>query len=67
LGLKEFRRYVEKGVGYGAVAVIVGLDGGLGKLDAGAWRGEKSEEIEGMPFAMDEAVVMARMLLGGGL
>jgi 3-oxoacyl-(acyl-carrier-protein) synthase len=72
LGKNEYSRYVERGVGEGAVAVVVGEDGlnrgALGRVDVGSIARAISAPTDmmnpGKPFAADESVAFLRWFLG---
>lgn len=63
LGRKEYRRYVERPLGYGAVAMV--MEGG--GVDVGAWRkaAERCPARNGTVFAMDEALRYGEAVVSG--
>ena len=70
-GLKrrEFARYEERGLGYGAVAVVMAADGGMGRVNLEEWdEAEASRRAEGRGgkrFALDGAVEFLRWVANG--
>jgi 3-oxoacyl-[acyl-carrier-protein] synthase II len=70
-GLKrrEFARYKERGLGYGAVAMVVAADGDMGRFNLEEWdEAEASRRAEGRGgkrFALDGAVEFLRGVANG--
>ncbi|HUO07604.1 MAG TPA: beta-ketoacyl synthase chain length factor [Phycisphaerae bacterium] len=65
---REYEPYVRGGVGYGAIAAVVGLEGGIGSVEIGELAMLDFAAIgegEGKPFAMEAAMGLVRRVLGG--
>ncbi len=61
---RDFQRYVDQGLGFGAVALVVGLQPGPISLDLDHWNEDTfaPRPTDGKPFAMDTAVTLLRSL-----
>jgi 3-oxoacyl-(acyl-carrier-protein) synthase len=65
---REFEPYVGRGLGFGAIAAVVGLGGGVASMDVAELAGLDSAAIgegEGKPFAMEAAIGLVRRVLAG--
>ena len=64
---REFDRYQNNDLGFGAIALVVGPPGGLATLHLNSFDEAdlSSHEKPGMPFAMDNAVSLLQLLLRG--
>ncbi len=64
---REFQRYHDNGLGFGAIALVVGPPAGLATMQLDSWNEDSLSLLNnpGKPFAMDSGVALLRFLIGG--